>query len=91
MMISQQEIYSLLFSEHLSQFISVKKECIEYKHYNIYARDYSKFTTENFKDDVSLQNFANKFDSAHDQFNDFFWKPEGCVDRHAPIKNLTGK
>ena len=68
----------IVFSEHLSQFISVKKENIEYKHYNISARDYSKFTTESFRDDVSLQNFANKFDSVHDQFNDFFWKLEGC-------------
>ena len=75
----------IAFSEHLSQLISGKKVNIEYKHYNIYARDYSKFTTESFRD-VSLQNFANKFDSVHDQFNDFFWKLEGCVDRHAPIK-----
>ena len=64
----------------------MKKESIEYKHYNIYAKDYSTFTTESFRDDVSLQNVANRFDSVHDQFNDFFWKLEGCVDRHAPIK-----
>ena len=69
----------------------MKKGSIEYKHYNIYARDYSKFTTESFRDDVSLQNFANKFDSVHDQFDDFVWKFEGCVDRHAPIKKLKSK
>ena len=25
------------------------------------------------------------------KFNDFLWKMEGCVNRHAPIKKLTRK
>ena len=69
----------------------MKKESIEYKHYNICARDYSKFTTESFRDDVTLQNFANKLDSVHGQFNDSFWRLEGCVDIHAPINKLKPK
>ena len=74
----------------------MKKENIEYKHYNIYARDYSKFTTESFRDDVSLQNFANKFDSVHDQFNSIqfnsiFSGNLKVVLRHAPIKKLKSK
>ena len=27
----------------------------------------------------------------NNQFNDFFWKLNGCVERHAPIKELSPK
>ena len=40
---------------------------------------------------MSLHNFNNKYDSVDDQFDDFFWRLEGCVDRHAPIKKLKSK
>ena len=68
------------FSEHVSQFISVIKGNNDYKNFNIYARNYSKFSAESFREDVSIQNFSNKYESVHDQFND-------CADRHAPLKN----
>ena len=35
---------------------------------------------------MHLQNFNNKYGSVADQFIDFFWRLESCVDRHAPIK-----
>ena len=31
------------------------------------------------------------FDNVNDQFNDFYWKIEGCVERHAPVKELSTK
>ena len=53
----------------------------------VYSRDYSKFSVDSFRDDVSIQNFDVEFDNVNDQFNDFYFKLEGCVDRHAPLKN----
>ena len=73
------------FSEHFPQLISVKREKIDYKSQNVYIRDYSKFSTERFRDDVSIQNW-NKYDNINDQFNDFYWRLNECIHRHAPIK-----
>ena len=76
----------IAFSEHLSQFISVKKENIEYKHYNN-ARDHSKFTRKA----LAMMYLCKTLLISLTQFNVFFWKLEGCVDRHAPIKKLKSK
>ena len=54
-------------------------------------RDFSKFSDKSFRDDVSIQNFDNEFTDVNDQFNDFYFKIEGCVNRHAPYKKLTPK
>ena len=79
-------------SDHFSQFISVQRSKLDYKSISIYKRDYSKFSEKSFRDDVSIQNFINN-DSTNinDQFNDFFFKLEGCVNRHAHFKKLTAK
>ena len=45
----------LILSEHFSQFVSVKREKIDIKSINIFQRDNSKFSTESFQDDVSIQ------------------------------------
>ena len=81
----------LTLSEHFSQFISVKREKIDLKKINIIQRDYSKFSTESFRDDVSIQNWNYSHENAHDLFKDFFNKLEGSVNRHAPMKKLTPK
>ena len=60
----------IMFSEHLSQFSSVKKVKLDFKKQNIYVRDYSKFSSESFMEDVSLQNFNHRHNSIDDQFND---------------------
>ena len=80
----------LTLSEHFSQFLSINRGTIDYKKINMYRRDYSKFTTESFRDDVSIQNW-NYSNNVHDSFKDFYTKLEGCVDRHAPLKKLTPK
>ena len=35
---------------------------------------------------VSIQNWNYAMDNPSDLFYDFFWRLEGYVDRHAPIK-----
>ena len=67
----------------LWKFISVIKGNNDYKNFNIY----SKFSAESFREDVSIQNFNNKYESVDDQFNDFYWRLEGC----APLKKLKSK
>ena len=78
----------LTLSEHFPQFISVKRNKINYKSH-VFIRDYSKFSSESFRDDISIQNWNNRFDNINHQFNDFYWRLDECVNRHAPIKKLS--
>ena len=78
----------LTLSEHFSQFLSVN---VDLKEVNIYQRDYSTFSSESFRDDVSIQNWVYSHDNVHDLFNDFYNKLEGSVNRHAPLKKLSPK
>ena len=78
-------------SDNYSQFVSVQRDKIDYKTLSIYSRDYSKFSADSFREDVSIQNFNVEFDDVNHQFNDFYFKLAGCVERHAPIKKLSPK
>ena len=79
------------FSDHYSQFISIKNQQIDVKTTSFYKRDYSSFSEKSFRDDVSIQNFNNQHNDINEQFQDFYFKLQGCVDRHAPLKKLTLK
>ena len=79
------------FSDHYMQFVSVVREKIDYKSINIFKMDNTKFSEGSFRGDVSIQNFYNHFEDVNDKFNDFYFKLEGCVERHAPLKKLTQK
>ena len=79
----------LSLSGHFSQIISVKREQIDLKKINIFQRDYSKFLSESFRDNVSIQNWNYSHDNVNDSFKDFYTKLEASVDRHAPLKKLT--
>ena len=81
----------LTLSEHFSQFVSIKREKIDYKNLNIFHRDYSKFQSKQFRDDVSIQNWNSNRSKVNELFIDLHSKLEGCVDRHAPIKKLSPK
>ena len=81
----------MTLSEHFCQFASVKREEIDIKNISIYTRDYSKFSSNDCIDDVSIQTWEYDLDNPSDLFNDFYWRLEGCVDRHAPIKKLKPK
>ena len=79
------------FSDHYSQFISIKNQKIDLKTTTFYKRDYSTFSEKSFRDDVSIQNFNNQLNDVNEQFQDFYFKLQGCVDRQVPIKKLTLK
>ena len=79
------------FSDHYSQFIMVERDIMDFKTISVFSRDYSKFSVDNFRDDVSIQNFNAEFEDVNDQFNDFYFKIEGCINRHAPLKKLKPK
>ena len=81
----------LTLSEHFSQFVSVRRERPEYSNLRRFQHDYSKFHTEKFRDDVSIQTWKTNLNNANELFMDFHHKLKGCVDRHAPIKQLTPK
>ena len=66
-------------------FLSVKSEKIYLKGINIFQRDYSKFSTESFRDNVSIQNWSYSHENVHDSFMDFYNKLEGSVNRHSPL------
>ena len=44
----------LTLSGHFSQFVSIKSEKIDYKNLNICQHNYSKFQSQQFRDDVSI-------------------------------------
>ena len=81
----------LTLSEHFLQFVSVKRERLDYRNLRRFQHDYSKFHIVEFRDDVSIQNWNINLNNANDLFLDFHLKLKGCVDRHAPIKDLTHK
>ena len=80
----------LTLSDHFAQIISVNREQIDSKKINVYQRDYSKFSNENFRD-VSFQNWNYSHYNVNDSFNDFYTKLEASVDRHAPVRKLTAR
>ena len=64
------------FSDHYSQLVTVKNLKMDIKSTTIYKRDYSTFSEESFRDDVSIQNFNNQLTDVNEQFNDFLFKLE---------------
>ena len=81
----------LTLSVHRYQFASIKKEKFDIKIIKMYTRNYTNFSSKDFHDDVSIQKWNYDLDNPTDLFNDFFWRLEGCVDRHVPIKKLIGR
>ena len=81
----------LTLSEHFSQFVSIKREKIEYKNLNIFQHDYSKFQSQQFCDDVSIQNWSTNLLQVDELFIDYHTKLQGCVERHAPFKKVLPK
>ena len=80
------------FADHLTQFISVHKTIVKSKPKNILKRDFSNFNDQSFKDDVSIQTWnCLTINDTNKKFEDFLWRVEGCVNRHAPMKNVSLK
>ena len=70
--------------------MSVNRKQIDSKKINVYQKDYTKFSRENFRD-VSIQNWCYSHDNLNDSINDFYTKHEASVDKHSPLKKLTPK
>ena len=79
------------FSDHYSQFLSVTRDKIDFKSFDIYRRDYSSFSEEQFREDVAFQNFRNNSNDVNEKFAHFFKKLSDCVDRHAPLRKASQK
>ena len=55
----------------------------------MFGRNYSKFSEEHFRDDVSIQRWRQDSNDANILMSDFVWRLDGCVERHAPVKKLS--
>ena len=82
----------IMFADHFSQFVTINKAIKKNNPPTTFYRDYSNFNKNSFIDDVSIQNWNSpNFTNTNEKFNDFLWRLEGCVDRHAPLKKLNKK
>ena len=80
------------FADHFSQFLCINREITKLKPSDTYRIDYSNFNEKLFVEDVSIQNwFANVSRGTNAKFDDFIWRLEDCVNRHAPLKKLNKK
>ena len=76
-------------SDHYSQFISIHNQIIDIKNINIFRRDYSNFSEKSFCDDVSIQNFDYNLVDVNEQFQDFYFKLGGCVNRNFKLNQKS--
>ena len=80
----------LTLSEHFCQFASIKSQKLDIKKITIYARDYSKFSSKDFIDDVAIQNWNYEEEEPSNLFDDFLWKLDGygktCSDKKIKTK-----
>ena len=79
----------LTLSEHLSQFASINRGKVDVKKIEMYGRDYSKFTDDAFRDDVSIQPWLDQTNDPNLLMADLVWRLDGCTERHAPMKKLS--
>ena len=76
-------------SEHFSQFASVNRGKIDVKKIVMFGRDYKNFSSEDYRDDVSLQQWMSTSDDPNILMSDFVWRLDGSTERHAPTKKLS--
>ena len=78
-------------SDHYSQFITISRDKIDFKTIDVYRRDFSSFSIDCFRKDVSEQNFYSNDLDVNAKFGNFYTKLEACVNRHAPLKRASPK
>ena len=82
----------LQLSEHFSQFASIQHDKIDAKHVDMYARNYSKYSDELFRDIVSTQVLYHpNVRDVNFLAGDFVWKLSGSAELVAPIEKLKPK
>ena len=57
----------------------------------MYKRNKNNFSTQSFIDDLTIQTWNNDYNNTNDCYNNFIFRLEGCVNRHAPQRNLKEK
>ena len=77
------------FSEHFSQFASVKREKIDIKKIVMYGRDWTKYDKDKFRDDVSNQQWIYQPQDPNVLMGDFITKLGTSSDKHVAIKKLN--
>ena len=81
----------ITFSEHFSQFASVKRSKIDIKKIVMFGRDESNFSTESYRDDVAAQNWQYEPYEPNFLMSDFILRLSGSTDRASPVKKLSPK
>ena len=56
-----------------------------------YKRNYRNFFEESFIADIAIEKWYNDFQDVNNSYNDFIFRLDGCVNRHAPIQKLNQK
>ena len=78
-------------SEHFSQFASVNRGKIDIKKIVMYGRNMKNFSEIDFRDDVSIQQWAQDTDDPSILMYDLIWKLNGSAERHGPTEKLSPK
>ena len=76
-------------SEHFSQFASIQHDKIDVKYIDMYARNYGKYSDEQFRDIVSIQAWEHpNVTDVNFLAGDFVWKIDSCAQAIAPVEKL---
>jgi len=78
-------------SDHLPNFLIVKKLHYVPKNIEIFKRDYSKYSKTNLVEDIASINWDSlpHCDNVSDMFDQFYQKISNVVDQHLPLKRLS--
>ena len=57
----------------------------------MYGRNMKKFSAEDFRDDVAIQQWRRDTDDPSLLMSDLSWRLNGCAERHAPTEKLNPK
>ena len=78
-------------TDHLPIFCSIANKLHKVKETK-YSRDFAKFDSNLFFNDVKAVNFNNLISTdANDSMNEFVSKMQNIVDKHAPLRRISNK
>ena len=76
-------------SEHFSQFASIKRDKIDIHKIVMYGRDWSKYDTDKFREDISNHEWEHDSTDPSILMSDFYSKLGGSSDKHVKVKKLS--
>ena len=77
-------------ADHLVQFLSVDKSKLNIKRLTC-IKGTKNFDSQSFVEDITIQKWNNDYNNTNDCYNDFIFRLEGCVNRHARQRKLNLK